>query len=234
MPRLPFKLNHKSVAKAVEQRKAAATTVVTNQQPLPQDSTRVYMQVGTALRASEHAQVSAMRVARMISESQEAAELQEAALAERLRNLVLEIDDFEKTLLKFKRGKTLRMASLSGSALENLKAATAWFGRFIASNNEEEREQFKGVLGSLQQVVAELNAIKGKKVDETVEMEEAFNEKRASAYRKAAATQGGIRRRTYPEPAEETESLADPQALMDAAKLEIVQKEQDSELQNKK
>jgi hypothetical protein len=87
-------------------------------------------------------------------------------------------------------------------------------------------------------VAGELTEIKKIKVDETVAMEDAFNEKRASAYRKAASTQSigipfeGDKRRTYPEPAESPiKTWADPDALMDAAKLEIVQKEQKSELE---
>jgi hypothetical protein len=232
MSRFPF--DEKAVAKATERRKAnTPTTVVTDQKPLPYDSTKIYMQVGSALKASEHAQVSAMRVARMIAESQEAEELQEAALAERLRNLTLEIDDFEKTLIKFKRGKAMRLAGLASSALENIKAAAGWFQRFVATHNEGDRAQFGDALVKLQTVAVELTNIKKKKVDDTVEMEEAFNEKRASAFRKATATQG-IRRRTYPEPAEETGFLGDPQAIMDAAKLEITQKEQVSGLQKEK
>lgn len=240
MPRLPFQISHKAVAKAVADRKAGVTpTVVTaDPKPFPNDTTRTYNQLGSALKASEHAQVSAMRVARMIAESKEAEELQEAALAQRLRNLVLEIDDFEKTLLKFKRGKSMRMAGLASNALENLKAAAGWFQRYVGSHTEEDREKLKSLFQAVQAVAGELNEVKKQKVDETVAMEDAFNEKRASAFRKAAVTQSIGKpseldaRRLYPEPAESpVETQADPQALLDAAKLEIVQKEQKSELE---
>ena len=241
MPRLPFQLDHKAVAKAVDAKKKEQITIRTDQKPLPYDSTRTYMQLGTSLKASEHAQVSAMRVARMMSESKEAEELQEAALAERLRNLVLEIDDFEKTLIKFKRGKTMRMSSLATDALQNLKTATMWFTRFVASHNEEDREQFKAVMGRLEAVSKELLDLRKKKVDDTVAMEDAFNEKRASAYRKAASTQSVGRppeidkRRTYPEPAESPiKFMGDPASLIDAAKQEILEKEQDSQLEEQK
>lgn len=235
MPRLPFNISHKSVAKAVEKRKAALsqTQVVTDRKVEPYDSSKVYMQLGTSLKASEAAQVSAMRVARMMAESNEAVELQEAALAERLRNLILELDDFEKTLLKFKRGRSLRLASLATAALDGMRAAMGWYGKFLANHSSEDMEQLKPVLAKLQAVAEELAVIKGNKVDATVAMEDAFNEKRASAYRKATATQNPGQR--IIEPSENSiEDLVDPQALLDAAKLEIIQKEQDSKLENEK
>jgi hypothetical protein len=229
MPRLPFKITKPG---------AARVKVVTDQAPLKYDSSKVYMQMGSALRASESAQMGMLRVARLIGDGKETKELQEAAIAERLGNIVNDIDDLERVLTKFELNETRQIAQMISAALETTRASLGWYLKFLASHNEEDAAVYKPLAARLQAIVAELMNVRRQKVDDTVKMEEAFDNKKVTAHRmdavklKANLT-SPVTRRNLPYPATPTPSVALPKADVLGATLEIIQKEQ-SELENKK
>lgn len=241
MPRLPFKLSLSKGAiasGAIAQFKAnkviqdGDTEIVTDQQPLKYDASKVYMHMGTALKAADHAQKGLLHVARLIDTSQEVKELQEKAIAQRLANLVHEIDDLEKVLVKFELGQTRQIAQAITAALETTRASLGWYSKFLKNHSEEDAEALKPLAARLAAIVTELVTVRKAKLDDTVKMEEAYNQKKVGTSRKANATRPVIRK-NLPYPAAPTPSVQIPADQALTAIKEIVQKEQ-SELKNKK
>ncbi len=242
MPRLPFKLSGSSLKGAVAHGAIADfkrnkvvqdpdTEIVTDQQPLKYDASKVYLHMGTALQAANHAQKGLLHVARLIDTAQEVKELQEKAIAQRLANLVNEIDDLEKVLVKFELGQTRQIAQSITAALETTRTSLGWYSKFLKNHSEEDAEAFKPLAARLAAIVGELMAVRKAKLDDTVKMEDAYNQKKVGTTRKANATRPVIRR-NLPYPAAPTPSVQVPVAEAMQAIKEIVQKEQ-SELKKR-
>lgn len=253
MPRLPFRL---SLNKGAVDQTAAArfkanhvgdseTQVATNIQPLEYDSSKVYTQIGTALKSSDHAQKGLLRVAQLISASQEVKDLQEAAIAQRLAGIVSEIDDLEKVLVKFELGTTRQIAQVIASALENTRASLMWYSKFLKNHSEEDAEVYKPLASHLSGIVNELAVLRQAKLDDTVKMEEAYNQKKVGMVKKTNLTRPVIRK-TWPDPAHATpgdfnvslkDQIAQAQTVYADAKaqlqVDILGKEQ-SELKERK
>jgi hypothetical protein len=230
MPRLPFKIAKPGPAKI---------KIVTDQAPLKYDSSKVYMQMGSALRASESAQMGMLRVARLIGDAKETKELQEAAIAERLGNIVNDIDDLERVLTKFELQETRKIAQMISAALETTRASLGWYMKFLANHSEEDAEVYKPLAARLQAAVTELVDVRKKKVDDAVKMEEAYDNKKTSVPRieavkiKAANLTSPVTRRNLPYPATPTPSVGLPKDEVLSATMEIIQKEQ-TQLEDKK
>lgn len=241
MPRLPFKL---SLSKGAMAQGAVAKfqankvirdseiEIATDQQPLKYDASKVYLHMGSALKASDHAQTGLLRVAQLIDAAQETKDLQEAAIAQRLANLVGEIDDLEKVLVKFELGETRKIAQMITAALETTRAALGWYQKFLKSHSEEDAQAYKPLFGRLQAVVNELVTVRKAKLDDTVKMEDAYNQKKVGVVKKTNVVRPVIRK-NLPYPAAPTPSIQIPVAEAMQAIKEIVQKEQ-SELKNQK
>jgi len=232
MPRLPFKLIMPKDAVAKYQARAATkagkTEIANAQQPLRYDSSRVYMQVGSALKASEAAQTGLIRIARLIGDAKETKELQEAALLERLEGIVADIDDLEKVFVKFELGETRRIAKIACGALESARVATSWFQKFLANHNEEDAETYKPIAARLQSVVADLVELRKGKISDTLKMEEAYNDVKLN--RQANLTHPVVHR-NLPYPAAPTPSEELPlEEVLQSLRESILEKERKTEL----
>jgi len=211
--------------------KGARTRILTNQKPLEYDSTKVYMHMGTALKASETAQIGMLRLAQTLSETIEAKELQEAALLERLQNILNDIDEFERFLVKFEVGETQKIAKLTGAALENTRSALGWFQKFLESHSDEDAKKYAPLADRLKLVVAQLVDVRKEKIENALHMEEAYKTKRSSLQKRSnlihPVTQ--VTRSTISGGEDQLPTVpVDPQELMDNARLQIIQKELDS------
>jgi hypothetical protein len=237
LSRFPFKLTGSALKGAVAhgaianfKRKKVVqdpnVEIVTDQQPLKYDSTKVYMQMGTALQSSNHAQKGLIRVAQLVNATQEVKDLQEAAIAQRLATLVSEIDDLEKVLVKFELGQTRQIAQVITNALENTRAALGWYSKFLKNHSEEDIQTYKPLLAQLQTVVVALAEVRRQKVGDTVKMETAYDQKKVGKVTKANQTRPVIRK-TLPYPADaNTNSVAIPMDQAMQAITEIIDKEQ--------
>jgi hypothetical protein len=193
------------------------------------DSTKVYMHVGTALRSSEMAQIGLLRVARLIADAEDVKDLQDRALLERLNNILRDIDDFEKVLVKFKTGESQKISRICSAALEATRNAMGWFQKFLENHSEEDASGYKPTAARLQAVVNELVDIRKQKVEATAAMEDAYRDKLQSPQRKANATRP-VTRKNQPYPADASPAGAISADLALQAISEITQKEQDSKL----
>jgi len=208
--------------------KGSRTRILTNQKPLEYDSTKVYMHMGTALKASETAQIGLLRLAQTLSETEEAKELQEAALLERLQNIINDIDEFERYFVRFETGEAQRVAKLTEIAFGFTRAALGWFQKFLESHSDEDAKKYAPLADRLKLVVAQLTDVRKEKIENALHMEDAFKAKRSSLQRRSNLThpvkqisQSGISGGEDQLPA----MPLDPQELMDNARLEIIQKE---------
>jgi hypothetical protein len=216
MPRLPFLTKFPKGARIRSEAK-----------PAEYDSSKIYMHMGTALKASETAQIGLLRLAQVISETEEAKELQEAALAERLLNIVQGINEFERHLTKFEKGKSQELAHLMTAALVNSRAAMGWFQKFLESHSDADALTYRPLAERLNQVVSQLTDIRKEKIENAVHMEDAF--------RGHKVTTGKLANMTHPvvigpaaisggEPPTPEVKLS-PEELLDNARLEIIQRE---------
>jgi hypothetical protein len=221
MPRLPFKIGA---------RKTESATVATDTKPLPYDSTRAYMQMGSVLQASELAQLSLLRLSQTISETLEAKELQETALLERLGNILAEMDAFERLFVKFELRESQKTTQLLSASFECVRTSLGWFQKFLANHGAEESDSYRPLANRLQAVVRELADVRNQKASDTVAMEEAFTLKKKSVQKQANATRP-VKRNNLPYPAEPTLSVTLPvEEVLQGAREEILKKE----LANKK
>jgi len=207
--------------------KGAKTKVITDQKPLAYDSTKVYMHMGTALKASETAQISLLRLAQALAETEEAKDLQEAALLERLLNIVQDIDEFERYLTKFEVGETQKVAKMVASALENARTSLGWFQKFLESHEDADAETYRPLADRLKLVVSQLVDVRKEKVANAIHMEDAFKERRSSVQKRSNLTRpvrrgpAGIAGGEAPTPV----VMLSPEETLDNVRLEIIQKE---------
>jgi len=162
-----------------------------------------------------------------MAETEEAKDLQEAALLERLLNITTDIDEFERYLVKFETGETQKIAKLMAAALENARTALGWFQKFLESHSDADMDAYRPLADRLKLVVNQLVDVRKEKVANAIHMEDAFKERKNSAQKRSNLTRpvrrgpAGIAGGEAPTPV----VLLSPEEIADNARLEIIQKE---------
>jgi len=176
--------------------KRSKTKVDTKTTPPVYNANQVYIQMGSALKASDNARMALLRFAQMFEEADKVGNLPEAALLERVRKIEEDVNNFEKILVKFQVGHTRGMAQLGSAAAQHVRTSLGWFKKFLESHSEEDALKFAPVLEKLASLSKDIEKVRVNAADNAMAMEDRYSEKRDSLRRTSSQT----KRRNWPDP----------------------------------
>jgi hypothetical protein len=155
------------------------TQVVSNPSLLKYDSTKVYTQMGLAIKAADTCRQTFYRLLQLNRGTIDEQDYIISGFLDRIQKLIVDLDEVERFTLRMKSTSEHNKEILATNAFEAGRAALEWFKAFVQSHNAEDQEALSSLVPSFEQHLAILEQFKKIKIDAAVQMEEAFTQVRS-------------------------------------------------------
>lgn len=144
------------------------------------DSTKSYIQMGSAARASEISRQALRRIAIILDDVDVSRRKQAEGVITRIQSTLKDLMELELMVTRFEQLKTSEVAQLLSQAFGEAQASMGWYRKMLEAHVEEDRIALTPLFEELKGVVARLGKVREEKILAALKMEEQFAKSRHS------------------------------------------------------